>query len=80
MSKRSQRPQTSPRIPSWSNPGPQIPEREDTVLQGHPEVAGQFTHDYDARDPELRGESRRMDMNYVSPEERRLKAKYGRGW
>lgn len=53
-------------------------QREETVLHGHhPEVASIHTMDYNNRDPYLEARPKRMDLEYVSPEERRLRHKGG---
>jgi hypothetical protein len=53
------------------------PRKEETVLLGHPEVAGIHTMNYDARDPHLGSRPERQDLDYVSPERRLLRSKYG---
>jgi hypothetical protein len=52
-------------------------ERNDTLLQGHPEAAGVFTMNYDHNSPDLTASPERMDENYVGPEEIRRKSKGG---
>ena len=44
------------------------PQKDDTVLQGHPEAAGVWCAGYDNNSRDLDSEPYRMDKNYVSPE------------
>lgn len=50
--------------------------REETVLLGHYEAAEQYCENYDARDPYLGAAPQREDLEYISPERKRLRAKY----
>lgn len=54
-------------------------EKEDTVVLGHPEAAGQYMTKYNARDQFLGdmddAPTERQDLNYVGPEEIRRRSK-----
>jgi hypothetical protein len=53
-------------------------EKVDTVLLGHPEIAGTYTQGYDNNDRYLSGDSpTRNDENYVSAEDIRRRQKGG---
>jgi hypothetical protein len=58
---------------------PWSPDRDDTVLQGHPEVAGVYCENYDNRSRFLDSAPTRHDLNYVGPQQIRRRSKGG-GW
>jgi hypothetical protein len=72
------------RIPAYPKNGegwinPFNPEKEDTVIFMHPEVAGVYNQGYDNDDPYLGDAPTREDLNYVSAEDVRKRSK-GSGW
>ncbi|MGB8520848.1 MAG: hypothetical protein WCD38_11865 [Candidatus Tumulicola sp.] len=56
------------------------PNRDDTVVRGHPEAAAMFDMNYDNRSIDLKASPTRMDKNYISPEEVRRRSKSRNGW
>lgn len=64
-----------PNTPAFAEP--YVDEREETVLLGHhPEIASIYCSDFDARDPKLEPNTRRMDYKYASPQERQWRKRY----
>ena len=56
------------------------PDRDDTIVRGHPEVAAMFSMNYDNRAQDLKASPERLDKNYISPEEVRRRSKSRSGW
>jgi hypothetical protein len=56
------------------------PDRDDTVVRGHPEAAAMFSMNYDNRSQDLKASPERLDKNYISPEEVRRRSKCRSGW
>jgi hypothetical protein len=69
-------------------PGPQRngesnpfdPNRDDTILRGHPEVAGIYCGGYDNRSKELDTSPYRMDKNYISADDVRRASRRKSGY
>jgi hypothetical protein len=57
---------------SWAD---HDPDKPDTVVLGHAPIAGQYTMNYDNRSRDLDADPQRMDLNFVSAEALRRRAK-----
>jgi len=68
-----------PSVNTTKNGGynPQSPEKEDTVIFMHPEVAGVYNQGYDNESRTLDDSPERMDLNYASAEVVRQRSKGG---